>query len=225
MIETLFEDEHYIIVNKPPNLLVHRSRESAERDNLLKQVRNQIDQYVYPVHRLDRQVSGALIFSKTPEALTNLQKNWHDESFSKKYIGLARGIFDSPGKFDFPLNNEKKVPKEALTLYRPLKIYHNSTLLLIEIKTGRHHQIRRHFARRVQHLLGDRKYGKKKYNDEYLENYALTRLFLHSCNLKFTHPYTSQVIDIKANLWEDLEKTLKLLSKELVETIENSDYI
>jgi tRNA pseudouridine65 synthase len=225
MINILFEDEYYIIVDKPPNLLVHRSKESNEEENLLKQVRNQIDQYVYPVHRLDRQVSGAIIFSKSPESLTALQKNWHDESFKKIYLGLSRGLFKAPGIFNFSLNDHNKNPKDALTLYRPINRYKSATLLAIQIKTGRHHQIRRHFARSVDHLLGDRKYGKKKYNDFYLDQFGLERVFLHSSHIEFNHPYTQKRCIIKCPMAKDLQLTLCLMAKDFVETIEKKDYI
>ena len=225
MINILFEDEYYIIVDKPPNLLVHRTKESKEKNNLLSQLRNQINQYVYPVHRLDRQVSGAIIFSKSPESLTALQTNWHDESFKKIYTGLSRGQFKTSGCFNFCLNDHNKNPKDAMTLYRPLSLYKTATLLEIQIKTGRHHQIRRHFARSVDHLLGDRKYGKKKYNDFYLDHFDLKRLFLHSSRLEFPHPYTANKCVIECPIAKDLQFSLCLMSKDFIESIEKKDYI
>ncbi|MAX66350.1 MAG: pseudouridine synthase [Bacteriovoracaceae bacterium] len=225
MIPILYEDQYYLIVEKPANLLVHRSHQSHEKDNLLKQVRKQTGYFTYPVHRLDRQASGILIMAKDSKYVAALQKIWSTDQVRKYYITLSRGKFLTPGSFEFDLSDKNKIKKNAITLFKPIKRFSTSTLLEVEIKTGRYHQIRRHFARSVEHILGDRKYGKKKYNDYYLEHYHLTRLFLHAHKIIFTHPFTNKEIIVLSKLTSDLQKTLSLMEKEELESFYELDYI
>lgn len=225
-MKILFEDEHYIVVSKPAHLFVHPyKQESNIKECLMKEVRDYVGSYVYPVNRLDRPVSGIVVFAKYPEAVKQIQEIWGSEKVRKYYLALTRGIFKEDGKFDFALNDHNKNPKPSLTFYRPLISYNTSTLVEVEIKTGRYHQIRRHFSRRVDHLLGDRKYGKKKYNDRYLELYKLERIFLHAHKLEFEHPYTKDLIKVSDPLAEDLYQTLSLLASEYIETLAPIDYI
>lgn len=225
MIEVLYRDDYIIAVNKPPKLLVHKSRECTDKDNLLKQLRNQIDEYVYPINRLDRAVSGIVIFTTNPEVVRKYQEIWHTDQIRKFYLALSRGLYNSPGEYNFALSDENKVKKEAHTLYDPLVRFKTSTLLEVEIRTGRYHQIRRHFARRVDHLLGDRKYGKKKYNDRYLELYGLSRIFLHAHQFQAKCPFSGEKIAISCPLAPDLVDVLKQMSSEYLETIRQTAYI
>lgn len=221
----IFQDEYIIAVNKPPFLLVHKSSECTDKDNLLKQVRNKINQYVYPLHRLDRAVSGIVVFSKSPHLVKEFQTIWHTDKVRKFYLALSKGNFTQSGEFNFALKAENNTFKEALTRYRPLVRFQTSTLLEVEIKTGRHHQIRRHFARRVEHLLGDRKYGKKKYNDYYLNHFDLKRIFLHSHKMELENPINFEKYILRAPLADDLSQTLSKMKIEYLETLNNSDYI
>ena len=226
MITIHFEDEHYIAVEKKSGTFVHPyKKESNVRESLMAEVRDHLGHYVYPVNRLDRPVSGIVIFSKASEFVRPLQEIWHTDKIRKYYLALTRGIFEKPGEFNFALHDDNKIPKDALTLYSPLLRYQSATLVEVEIKTGRFHQIRRHFSRRVDHLLGDRKYGKKKYNDYYLEHFELNRVFLHAYKLEFTNPLTSQKTQITSALSQDLLHTLKLMQPEYLATIQGIDYI
>lgn len=225
-IEILFEDDYLIIVSKPPCLLVHPCKmNKKDKENMLFRVRDHLGHYVFPVNRLDRAVSGIVIFAKNSYVARAMKDLWHTETTIKKYLALSRGIYKEAGVLDLPLTNEKKVKKDSLTLYKPLKLYPNATLLEVEIKTGRRHQIRRHFAKSVDHLLGDRLYGKKKYNDHFKENYQLNRLFLHSHFFQFIHPYTDELITINCALYPDLQIVLRLLEGELLENFSIPDYI
>jgi tRNA pseudouridine65 synthase len=216
IIEILYQDNDLVIVNKPAHLLIHPSKELRGEDNrtLLKVLAKQIDRYIYPIHRLDRPVSGLIVFGLSKNSTRMLSESWTTSRVQKFYIGLARGQYEESGKLDFQLSDHNKVKKDALTLYRPLSVFKNSTLLEIEIRTGRHHQIRRHFARTVNHLLGDRTYGKKKYNDESLNDHGLERIFLHSSKLIFEHPTQLKKIEVKCPLPDDLRQVLKSMINE-----------
>lgn len=225
-MNVLYQDDFYIAVYKPSNLFVHPSKEAPHiKENLLKDVKCHLNEYVYPVHRLDRPVSGIVLFARSSESVKSIKEIWNTQSVRKFYLGLTRGIFLRPGRYDFELGDKNKVKKSAITCYEPLERFKSSTLVEIEILTGRYHQIRRHFAREVDHLLGDRKYGKKKYNDNYMNNFNLNRIFLHSHRFEFVHPYTGKEVVITCPLPEDLQNTLELLKKEHLETIRSSEYI
>lgn len=211
-INILFEDDYYIIVEKPCHMLTHPYKaETNEKINLLFTVRDQIDTYLYPIHRLDRQTSGIVIFGKKPESVREIQEIWHTDKVKKEYLALVNGIIFEAGVFKFQLNSLKKIPQDAKTIYKPIENFKEITLMNIEIETGRRHQIRRHFSRRMQHVLGDRKYGKKKYNDFYLNEFGLSRLFLHAHRFSFFHPFIEKEFQIQSDLPADLEKVLQNL--------------
>ncbi|MBC76699.1 MAG: pseudouridylate synthase [Halobacteriovoraceae bacterium] len=208
-LEILFKDEHFVATNKPSGLLVHPYwKETNEKECLLKDLRDQIDMYLYPIHRLDRPVSGIVIFGLNQEAVRSLQSSWHEESTRKIYTALARGRHESPQEYSFALRNEQKVEQEALTLTRPKELFERSTLLEVEIKTGRRHQIRRHLSRRIANVIGDRKYGKKAINDHYRDIYGIDRIFLHATQLSFIHPITEKEVEINCPLPVDLQNSL-----------------
>lgn len=216
-IEILYEDDDYIAVNKPAPMLVHRTPGDKDTINLLKCVKEQTGHYLYPIHRLDKQVSGVIIFGLNPQAVRNIQAQWHTDDVKKEYYALVKGKIEKEGEFNFALHDENKVAKEALTLYKPIELFPDATLVDIEIKTGRYHQIRRHFSRRMQQVIGDRRYGKKINNDFYKERFGLQRLFLHSHTLSFTHPVSHKQIQIHAPLALDLQNVLEKIKTTLCE--------
>jgi tRNA pseudouridine65 synthase len=216
-IEVLYEDEYYIVVNKPAPMLTHPTQENRkEKENLLFTVRDQINLKLYPIHRLDRQTSGVIIFAKVPKAVTAIKLIWNTDLVKKEYLALVKGEILRGGKFEFPLKNENKNIQEAITNYNPIKVYNDVSLVDIEIRTGRRHQIRRHFGRRMQHIIGDRRYGKKIHNNYFLENYGLDRLFLHAHRLTFEHPYLMKKIIVNAPLMQDLKLVLKKLEDSIL---------
>jgi tRNA pseudouridine65 synthase len=205
----LYQDQWYVAAHKPAWWLTHPSDEARQiKDNLMSAVRDLIGEYVYPVNRLDLQVSGIVLFARQKEAVTRQQNIWNTDQTIKKYQGLVHGQLWESGRFDFPLQNDAKIPKESLTLYKIINTFDEATFVEIQIKTGRRHQIRRHFSRRMHALIGDRKYGKKKWNDPYLDKYALDRIFLHCHYLKFFHPYIEQSVEITNPLPKQLQQII-----------------
>lgn len=209
-INILFQDEHLIIVNKPSGLLVHPFKEATnERDNLMVRVRDSLGQHVYPVHRIDRPVSGIVIFGLNGEVVSKIKEVWGDKTKTRKeYIALARGHIAEAGTFDFELSNERKVKQEATTHYQPLHHFDDTTLVHVEIETGRKHQIRRHFSRRMHCLVGDTAYGKGILNERYRQEHQLHRIFLHAWRLTLPHPMKDDVISITCPLPPELELVL-----------------
>ncbi|GAB4408704.1 MAG: tRNA pseudouridine(65) synthase TruC [Bacteriovoracaceae bacterium] len=210
MIEILFEDPYYLIVNKPSGMFVHPYKEeSQERETLMKIVKEQTGHYVYPIQRLDRPVSGIVLFALSSEAARKIQEEWSKDTTIKEYLCLARGEIESEGIFNFALTDENGVKKEAITKYWPLEIKNRLTFCRVQIQTGRKHQIRRHFARRCHGIIGDTAHGKGKINQFFRDHYGLHRIFLHCHFLSFIHPYSNQIIDIKCPLPEELSNVLK----------------
>ena len=177
------------------------------------------------VHRLDKDTSGVLLVAKTPEALIFLQKQFKNREVSKKYIALATGLvkeddgtihtFIGRAKGDprkqkaYALENgESKGLREAITEYKVLERFADYTLLEVQIKTGRKHQIRCHLAYLRNPIAGDKLYG---FKDSPTPE-GLTRQFLHAGYLKIQLP-SGQMKEFNSDLPEDLEKILTGLTK------------
>ena len=159
-LNILYQDENYIAVEKPAGILVHPYKErSKDRRSLMRSLKAQTDLYLYPIHRLDNNVSGVVIFGLSSEATKLIKENWNTENTTKKYIALVRGETDQKAQIDFALTNDHGVKQEACTVYDTLMTKNGFSLIDIEIKTGRKHQIRRHLSRRMNNIVGDAKYG------------------------------------------------------------------
>jgi RluA family pseudouridine synthase len=154
---------------------------------------------IFIVHRLDREVSGILVFAKTPEAKASLQSQW--ERTDKKYLAVVHGHFaDQTGKFSSYLAEntalvvystlDKKKGKLAHTGYRVLKETAEFSLLEIDLLTGRKHQIRVHLAENGRPIVGDKKYGPGDKDH--------TRLALHAHSISFTHPFSGKPLTFSA---------------------------
>ena len=139
----------------------------------------------------------------------------------KNYISLVRGWPLDKGEIDYPIAEDKgsdKDKKEAVSFYELSEKYELNvavdrydktrySLLKVNPKTGRKHQIRRHL-KHLNHPIGDSKYGKSKHNKFFKDAYSFSRLALHCCSLKFEHPYLNETLIIEAALSSDLEELL-----------------
>jgi len=211
LIQILYQDDDIVIVNKPSGLLVHPYKEATnERDNLMVELREMLGRWVYPVHRIDRPVSGIVVFGLNSAAVSKIKEVWGDKEITQKeYLALVRGQIEAPGTFDFELNNERKVKQSAITHYWPIHRFDDSSLVRVQIETGRKHQIRRHFARRMQCLVGDTTYGKGILNERYRNDFNLHRIFLHAWKLQLPHPTSGEIISITCPLPQELESVLR----------------
>lgn len=203
-IDILYQDDDLIVADKPPGLLVHRSRESSDRVFLLQLLRDQVGRYLYPVHRLDRAASGAIAFALSSEMARELQASLTSPTARKEYLALVRGSAADSGEIDRPLTGANGEKKDALTRYEKLGEIYRSSLLRVRIFTGRRHQIRRHLAHLGHQLIGDTTYGKGKINRFLREEHGLPRMFLHCARLGFEHPGSGKRVEVRAPLAEDL---------------------
>lgn len=198
-IDIIYQDEHLISINKPHGLLVHRSRIANDATVFaLQLVRDKINQKVYPVHRIDRKTSGVLLFTKSKEALKDVQKIFSDRKVIKTYIAIVRGFLEPDGLIDYPLTEGNKT-QDASTSYKVIQEFEidlafgkfstsRYSLLEISPQTGRFHQIRKHFAHIFHPIIGDRPHGCNKQNKLWKEHFDMTTMMLHAESLEFSYP-------------------------------------
>jgi tRNA pseudouridine65 synthase len=217
----IYQDEHFVAVNKPHNLLVHRSPIAANQSVFALQIlRNQLGAWVSPCHRIDRKTSGVLLFALNQEADKLVKKQFEEHRTQKKYLALVRGFLPEIGFTDRPLEDDKGVLKEARTHYRcleqfeldiPVSKYPKSRYSLAEIspETGRMHQIRRHFAQMRHYLIGDKTHGECKHNKMFEEKFELNTMLLHAQSLTFEHPFLNKTIILEAKMNEEFLRVLE----------------
>lgn len=208
MLEILHQDAYSIAVNKPAGMLVHRSwLDSRETVFVMQTLRDQIGRHVYPVHRLDRPTSGALLFALSPEAAHELTQQFEQKSVQKTYWAIVRGHLPDSGRIDYPLKYQpdkvaeqrtEAMLQEAVTDYRCLAQtelpfqsalrYPTSRYSWAELTphTGRKHQLRRHMKHIFHPIVGDTNHGDLRQNHAVAENLGTTRLMLHARELTFT---------------------------------------
>lgn len=214
----LYQDAHYVAVDKPPGLLVHRTQLSGSDDAALQRLRNQLRQRVYPIHRLDRPTSGILLFALSPEAARPLADAFEHRRVEKRYLAVCRGWPPEDGRIDSPLREDKDAePQPAATRYRrlatvelpiPISRYPAARYALLDIwpETGRRHQIRKHMAHIRHPLIGDTSHGEGRHNRLFREHLRFAWLLLRADGLRFRHPFTGEDVTIEAALPEPLHR-------------------
>ena len=210
-LRILYRDDVCVVVDKPSGLIVHRGWANDDRD-LLRVTRDALGQYVYPLHRLDRGASGAVLFALNGETARILNRSFADRSMDKRYLALTRGHPPEHGLIDHPIPRapgEERVP--AQTEYFRIGTFERYALVVAIPKTGRLHQIRRHLKHLSCPLIGDVRYGKGEHNRLFREVYGLHRLFLHATRLSLPHPVTGGRLDIASPLPRELAAVLELL--------------
>ena len=233
-LNIIYQDLHIIVINKPSGLLVHKSPiDKHETRYAMKILRNQIEQWVYPVHRLDKPTSGLLLFALSPENAKKLGKQFENNTVKKTYIALVRGYTPLGGIIRYALKEtamfkhqkkmvEQREPQEALTLYKRLATtelpysvdrYPSTRYSLVAAypRTGRTHQIRKHLKHISHPIIGDAKHGKGKHNRIFEEKHGIHRLLLAAIEISFTHPATEEKMTLKAPLQNDFSSLISAL--------------
>ena len=231
-VDIVYEDTTLIVVNKPAGLVVHPAASTASGTlaNALAYHFQQLPDAgtgVRPgiVHRLDRDTSGLLVVAKTEAALEDLSDQFRDRTVFKSYVALVHGRLPaSSGRIDQPIardpTNRTRMAvvrggRSALTLYRVKRSFERFTLLDVELKTGRTHQIRVHLAWLKHPVAGDETYGAGRDNtiqDPRLRARIrnLGRHFLHAEKLGFIHPETREPVKFESPLPAELADLLCL---------------
>jgi len=208
----LYGDDDLVIVAKPSGLLVHRGGFTRETDVAMARVRRQLDRLVWPVHRLDRGTSGALVFALSPEMATALGRLFADGAVEKTYLALARGTAPAHVVVDHPVPKDEggeRVP--AITELRRIWEGPRCSLVIAAPRTGRFHQIRRHLKHMSHPIIGDTNYGDGAVNRHFRSEFGLHRLALHAHALTLPHPRTGAPVTVRAPLPADLDAPLTAL--------------
>ena len=214
-IDLLFVDEHIVVANKPCGLLVHRGWDNDD-DVALFRVRDAVGAYVYPIHRLDRGTSGALLFARSAEIAAALGTILEAGRLERRYLALVRGRPPAAGVIDHPIPRDEtrgaaRVP--AVTQFRVVAQSAVDRCSLVEAipRTGRLHQVRRHLRHLNHPLVGDVNYGSGEINRHYRATYDLRRLALHAHLLAFDHPVGGGRVVVRAPMADDLALALAAL--------------
>ena len=211
-LSILYQDANCVVVDKPSGMIVHRGWANDERD-LMRLTRDTVGRYVYPLHRLDRGASGAVLFALDEHAARTLNRGFADGTIDKRYLALTRGHPPEHGVIDHPIPRapgEERVP--AQTEVQRIGTFERYALVVALPKTGRLHQIRRHLKHVSCPLIGDVKYGKGEHNRLFRDRYALDRLALHAAALRFRHPQTGLAVTVRAPLSGSFSQCVAALS-------------
>ena len=202
----IYENDEVIVFNKPSSFAVHSGTNIGYGlIDILRMVRSDC-QRIDLLHRLDKDTSGCIVITKTLSSLRLLQNQLINNDLEKKYICLVNGLWDKKIKnSEVELTRNNKSSK-ATSKFKILKYYKNSTLLEVNIITGKHHQIRKQCSILGHPVIGDERYGNNDINKVYKKN-GLNRIFLHSYSVKF---YLEKEKTIVCPMPKDLENFLKL---------------
>tara|TARA_A100000164_G_scaffold151433_1_gene134447 strand:- start:5256 stop:6146 length:891 start_codon:yes stop_codon:yes gene_type:complete len=201
----LYEDNEVIVFNKPSSFAVHSGTNTGYGlIDILRLIRSDSER-IDLLHRLDKDTSGCIIIAKTLSSLKSLQNQIINNELKKKYICLVDGLWDKDiKKSEVELTRNNKTSK-AISEFKIIKLYESSTLLEVNLITGRYHQIRKHCSILNHPILCDERYGKHDINKIYKKN-GLNRMFLHSSSVKFI---LNEEKNIECPLSKDLESFLK----------------
>jgi len=231
-LEILYQDPYFVAINKPSGLLVHKSPiDRHETRFALQIVRDQIGQYVYPIHRLDKPTSGVLLFALSSEIASAMSLQFRSSEVSKEYIAIVRGYTEEESMIEYPLkvlydkkadrdSHKNREDQEAVTEYKclttvelpyPVSRYPVARYSLLKLlpKTGRKHQLRRHMKHIFHPIVGDTKYGRGEHNQLFREKFDSHRLLLHANRLSFQHPITNKRVELEASLDEIFARLLQ----------------
>ena len=207
MVKVIYEDNHLLVVEKPVNIL-SQGDDTNDKDmvNLLKSyVKEKYDKpgnvFIGLVHRLDRPVGGVMVFAKTSKAASRLSEQVRNKSFKKTYRAVIHGNMNKNEDTlkDYLYKNKKtnmvsvvnknhKEAKNAELDYKTLQSKNNFSLVEIDLKTGRPHQIRVQFSSRKHPLFGDQRYGQNL-------NKVGQQIALWSYKIEITHPTTKEPME------------------------------
>ena len=230
-IPILHRDEHYIVVDKPAGLLVHRTSVDAHEPLcLLQTLRDQIGCRVHAIHRLDKGTSGIIVFALHPEAAKRLSRAFREEDVEKRYVAVVRGYTPEQVVVDWPLRDtidtrsrrRSATVRPAVTEVRrlaraelptPVGRYATARYSLVACRprSGRQHQIRRHLKHLRHPVIGDANYGDLAHNRFFRDTLGVGRLLLAAIQICFQHPYTNTELRIAAPLDEAFRRAFREL--------------
>jgi 23S rRNA pseudouridine1911/1915/1917 synthase len=217
-LSIVHEDGDVLVLDKPPFVLVHPTS-PEQRETLSHGVAHHfavhgVKAKVRPVHRIDRDTSGLVLFAKTALAHGRLDPQAHPGALERSYLALVDGVVEGDsGEVDAPIGRDARNPQlravrpdgdAARTRWRVAERFPRATLLELELETGRTHQIRVHAAHLGHPVLGDRQYGRAGTG-------LIRRQALHAARLSFAHPSTGERMRFEAPLPGDMAELVERL--------------
>ena len=214
--EILYEDQDIVVVNKPAGIPSHASAEHFDDDmgSILKRYYQDNQFTVRTVGRLDKGVSGIVVYAKTKQMAALLASAREEQLLNKEYLAIVKGKFvEQRGSLTYTLGKEKGIRGRSVTMdgqkcitnYEVITEGNFFSLIKVHIETGRLHQIRAGMAFFGHPLIGDRLYGGSMH--------AMKRPALHCWKVEFVHPETKQRIIIQCDLPEDMKKIVAKLQE------------
>lgn len=221
----VYEDNHIIIVNKTASEIVQGDKtgdvplSETVKQYLKEKYHKPGNVFIGVTHRLDRPVSGLVVFAKTSKALSRLNEMFKNSEVKKTYWAIVKQTpAETEGELvnylvrnekqnkSYAYDTEKPGSKKAVLHYRLIARSDNYSLLEVDLKTGRHHQIRCQLAKMGCPIKGDLKYGFPRSNPD-------GSISLHARRVRFVHPVSKELIDVVApvpsdNLWRSLTASL-----------------
>lgn len=214
-LEILHRDPHLVVVSKPAGLLSVPA--PGDRALSVPEALSRQGIRAIPVHRLDREVSGATLLALDEETRDLLEAMFRERALTKTYWALAQGrVRPVQGALKYPILEQGSFArvsargKEAVTKYRTLRALRTTTELEVDLVTGRMNQIRVHFAHAGFPLVGERKYARGKDSPV---RFKSRRVALHAWRLAFRHPHTGKEVALESPLPEDLVDLLARASQ------------
>ncbi len=221
-LDVVYEDKDLLVVNKAAGMVVHPA--AGHHDDTLVNAliarypdlqREDSEQRPGIIHRLDKDTSGLIIIARNAATRSALVEQMKRREIVKRYLALVEGVVAlDQGSIDAPIGRNPRHRQQmaitavgsraARTHFRVQERFARHTLLLLELETGRTHQIRVHLKAIGHPVVGDPIYGSGSIN----RGLTLKRQFLHAYQLKFTHPATGSIINLEASLPEDLQSVL-----------------
>ncbi len=221
-LDIVYEDDDFLVINKPAGMVVHPAPGHYE-DTMVNALvarypelaKQQEDLRPGIVHRLDRDTSGLIIVAKNLRTQAAFIEQMKQHEVEKRYIALVEGVVDlERGSIDAPIGRDRRHrqqmtittfdSREARTHFKVLERFSRHTLLLLQLETGRTHQIRVHLKAIGHPVVGDPTYG----TGRLAPGMELTRQFLHASHLRFKHPFSGEMIEVDAPLPADLRAVL-----------------
>jgi tRNA pseudouridine65 synthase len=233
LLSIIYQDEYLIAINKPSGLLVHRSMlDKHETQFAVQLLRDQIGQYIFPVHRLDRPTSGVLVFALSADIARKLGEQFAAQTIEKTYLAIVRGHIKDDGEINYALKEkldkiadkltkQDKPAQQAVTFFNRLdkfelpfavSKYASARYSLVQLmpKTGRKHQLRRHLAHINHPIVGDTAHGDGKHNTFIRQQFNFNQLALTCKSMLLIHPVSAIPLvlccDLDKNIFNLLEK-------------------
>jgi len=224
-LDILFEDSAILVLSKPPGLVVHPAvgNESGTLVNALlfhDSVFQDLERAGI-VHRLDKDTSGVMVVAKSAVAMVELQRQFKARETEKEYLALVWGVPPPSGRIETLIGRHprhrkkmavlKEGGREAVSNFKTLERFAETSLVQVGIETGRTHQIRVHMKHLGHSIVGDMVYGRSRKNSLPM---VPGRQMLHAAKLEFTHPDTGKRLSFEAPLFDDMHCLLEDLRNE-----------